>query len=111
MKSSGLPRELERYANVLMSQLAEHAAVCAFSLVSPRLARVLLMSWDRRHSKSYYGTQEFLPFALGEGSLSITSAAGSLQRAGLIEFRRGGLTVRNRDGLEAAALSCHAIDG
>ena len=108
--SAALQRELNRYVYVLMSQLANSAGCLRFHLIGPRLARWLLMSEDRSHSRSFHVTQEFLAFMLGVRRVGITSAAGSLQRAGLIEYRRGEITVLDRDGLEAAACSCYATD-
>ena len=108
--SAALQRALNRYVYVLMSQLANSAGCLRFHLIGPRLARWLLMSQDRSHSKSFHVTQEFLAFMLGVRRVGITSAAGILQRAGLIEYRRGELTVLDRKGLEAAACSCYATD-
>ena len=108
--SAALQRALNRYVYVLMSQLANSAGCLRFHLIGPRLARWLLMSQDRSHSKSFHVTQEFLAFMLGVRRVGITSAAGILQRAGLIEYRRGELTILDRKGLEAAACSCYATD-
>ncbi len=108
--SAALQCGLNRYVYVLMAQLANSAGCLRFHLIGPRLARWLLMSQDRSHSKSFHVTQEFLAFMLGVRRVGITSAAGSLQRAGLIEYHRGELTVLDRDGLEAAACSCYKTD-
>ena len=55
-------------------------------------------------------THEFLAYMLGVRRVGITAAAGTLQRAGLIEYRRGELVVTDRRGLEAAACGCYAED-
>ena len=68
------------------------------------------MSQDRAHSSTINMTQEFLGFMLGVRRVGITEAAGALQRAGLIEYQRGRLTVLDRAGLEAAACTCFATD-
>ena len=108
--SVALQRVMHRYLYVLMSQLASSAACLRFHLISPRLARWLLMSQDRAHNDRFRVTQEFLAYMLGVRRVGITTAAGELQRNGLIEYRRGHLTVLDRKGLEAAACSCYAAD-
>jgi CRP-like cAMP-binding protein len=101
---------LNRYLYVLMVQLGAAAACLRFHLIGPRLARWLLMMQDRAHSDNFYVTHEFLAYMLGMRRVGITAAAGQLQRDGLIEYRRGKMTVLSRRGLEAAACGCYAAD-
>jgi Mn-dependent DtxR family transcriptional regulator len=68
------------------------------------------MSQDRAHSAHFHVTQEFLAYMLGVRRVSVTLSAGAMQRSGLIEYRRGEVTVLDRGGLEAAACSCYAAD-
>jgi Mn-dependent DtxR family transcriptional regulator len=68
------------------------------------------MSQDRARSPTFRITQEFLAYMLGVRRVGITEAAGALQQAGLIEYRRGALTVLDRAGLETAACGCYAED-
>jgi CRP-like cAMP-binding protein len=108
--SATLRRVLDRYLFVLMAQLAASAGCLRFHQIGPRLARWLLMSQDRAHAKSFHVTHEFLAYMLGVRRVGITVAAGGLQRAGLITYHRGEVTVINRSGLEAAACGCYAAD-
>lgn len=109
--SAALQQVLSRYIYVRINQLAASAACVRFHLIGPRLARWLLMSQDRAHADSFRMTHEFLAYMLGVRRVGITTAAGILQRSGLIEYRHGFLTVLDREGLQAAACSCYADDG
>ncbi|MEQ1518147.1 MAG: Crp/Fnr family transcriptional regulator [Usitatibacteraceae bacterium] len=108
--STSLQRGLNRYLYVLMAQLATSAACLRYHQIDQRLARWLLMSQDRAHSAHFRVTQEFLAYMLGVRRVGITGAASTLQRNGLIEYRRGEMEILNRKGLEGAACSCYAAD-
>jgi CRP-like cAMP-binding protein len=108
--SATLRRILDRYLFVLMAQLAASAGCLRFHQIGPRLARWLLMSQDRAHANSFHVTHEFLAYMLGVRRVGITVAAGGLQRAGLITYHRGEVTITDRGGLETAACGCYAAD-
>ncbi len=108
--STALRSTLQRYVYVLMRQLAGSAACLRFHMIGPRLARWLLMSQDRARSDHFHVTHEFLAYMLGVRRVGITTSAGVLQRAGLIEYHHGELHVLDRAGLESAACACYAED-
>ena len=68
-----------------------------------------LLTHDRAGTATFHLTQEFLGYMLGTRRASVTVAAGILQRAGQITYRRGIITILDRPGLEAAACECYAI--
>ena len=109
-RSAGLRRTIHLYIAILMTQLATSAVCLRFHEIGPRLARWLLMSRDRAGADTFRMTHEFLAYMLGVRRVGITAAATRLQRVGLIEYRRGLLTVLNRSGLEAMACPCYAAD-
>jgi CRP-like cAMP-binding protein len=77
--------------------------------VEERLARWLLMSRERIGSDLLPLTQEFLGHMLGTRRSSVSVAASTLQRAGLITYTRGNVTILDKARLEAAACDCHEI--
>ncbi|MEP7101852.1 MAG: Crp/Fnr family transcriptional regulator [Burkholderiales bacterium] len=109
-RSAALRRYIDRYLYVLMAQLATSAACLRFHLIGPRLARWLLMTQDRAQTDAFHVTQEFLAYMLGVRRVGVTTAATALQRAGLIEYTRGAMTVLDRAGLEQVACSCYETD-
>jgi CRP-like cAMP-binding protein len=109
-RSATLQRVLDGYIAVLMAQLATSAVCLRFHQIGPRLARWLLMSHDRTPGDTFRMTHEFLAYMLGVRRVGITTAATNLQRGGLIEYRRGLLTVVDRAGLEQAACACYGAD-
>ncbi|MGC1872034.1 MAG: Crp/Fnr family transcriptional regulator [Acidobacteriaceae bacterium] len=74
-----------------------------------RLGRWLLMVDDSIQSGTIDLTQEFLAQMLGAQRTTVTMVAGTLQRAGLIEYKRGTLHIVNRKELEAAACDCYGV--
>jgi CRP-like cAMP-binding protein len=110
LAGSVLGQVLDRYAAVLMSQLVTSAICQCHHEVAPRLARWLMMNQDRMGPEPLSITQELLGILLGVRRVSITSAAGALQRRGLIAYQRGTLHILDRAGLAAMACACYRSD-
>lgn len=99
---------LNHYVLLQGLHVAQLAACNRLHEIEQRLARWLLMSHDRIGSDVFPITHDLLAQMLGSGRPSITVAAGTLQRAGTIEYTRGAVKILNRKGLERAACECYA---
>ncbi len=108
--SLALRNAVDLRLSLLVAELARSAACSHRHRIGQRLARWLLMTQDRAFSDRFHITHEFLARMLGVRRVGITSAASEMQRAGLIEYRRGDLVVLNRVLLKAAACSCYSAD-
>lgn len=104
-----LGQQIHRFGQKLSMQSAQIAACNRLHEVEERLARWIAMSQDRIHSDTLPLTQEFLAQMLGTRRSSVTVAAGILQKAGLISYTRGSVTILNRQKLEEAACDCYGI--
>ncbi len=104
-----LEKQLHRFGQRLAMQTTQIAACNRLHDVEERLARWILMTQDRLKGDRLPLTQEFLSHMLGTRRASVTVAAGSLQRAGLIAYTRGNVTIRSRKKLEASACDCYGI--
>jgi CRP-like cAMP-binding protein len=103
-----LHRIVSRFMNA-MNVLAFQSVACnALHGAEERCARWLLMVHDRVGADSFLLSHEFLAVMLGVRRPTATIAAGVLQKAGLITYRRGRMTILNREGLEEAACECYA---
>jgi CRP-like cAMP-binding protein len=100
---------LLRYTQVLFNQVAQSAACNRAHAIEQRCARWLLMTHDRVTGDVLPLTHEFLGYMLGVRRESVSVAAEALQRSGLIEYRRGKISIRDRPGLEAASCECYAV--
>jgi CRP-like cAMP-binding protein len=104
-----LDKQLHQYTLELALQGAQLAACNQLHEVNERLARWLLMSQDRVGRSDLSLTQESLSMMLGTRRASVTIAAGILQKAGLITYRRGHVKIQKRASLEGAACECYGI--
>lgn len=98
---------LLRYTNVLMAMMAQTAACNRAHDVKARMARWLLMTHDRVDGNEFPLTQEFLGQMLGVRRPQVSTAGVALQRAGLIKYTRGKISIVDRHGLERAACECY----
>ncbi len=104
-----LQRLLLRYTQALITQMTQTAACNRHHSVEQQLCRWLLSTLDRVPSHELIITQELVASMLGVRREGITEAAGRLQSAGFIRYRRGHISVLNRVGLEAGACECYAV--
>lgn len=104
-----LGRQILRFGQKLAMQTTQIAACNRLHDVDERLARWIVMSQDRMLADTIPLTQEFLGQMLGTRRSSVTVAAGILQKAGLISYTRGSVTILNRQKLEDAACDCYGI--
>lgn len=102
-------RSLQQFSQVMAMQATQIAACNRLHEVEERLGRWLLMSADRVGTHTLALTQELLAQMLGTRRSSVTLAAGILQKAGLISYTRGNVTIVDRPKLEEAACECYAL--
>lgn len=108
-RAGALQRLLLRYTQALITQMAQTAACNRHHSVEQQLCRWLLLTMDRQASNELVMTQELVASMLGVRREGITEAAGNLQRAGFISYRRGHISVLDRSGLETRACECYAV--
>jgi CRP-like cAMP-binding protein len=108
-RDGDLRQLLLRYVLALMNQIAHSASCNRLHEVQERCARWLLLTHDRVSGDSFPLTQEFLAQMLGVHRPTVSVAAGMLQKAGLIEYVRGTITIVDRKGLEAASCRCYKL--
>ena len=104
-----LHRLLLSYTQALVTQMCQTAACNRHHSIEQQLCRWLLLTLDRLPSNELIMTQELVAAALGVRRESITEAAGNLQRAGIVRYRRGHIAVLERRGLEAGACECYSV--
>ena len=100
---------VSRHAQGMINQISQSVACNHLHSIEERTARWLLMTHDRVGQNELLLTQEFLAQMLGVRRPSVTVAAGLLDKAGLITYKRGRITVVDRERLEEAACECYSV--
>ena len=108
-RAGPMQRLLLRYTQALLTQMAQTAVCNRHHSLDQQFCRWLLLSLDRLSSNELVMTQELIANMLGVRREGVTEAAGNVQRAGLITYNRGRITVLDRTGLEARACECYAV--
>ena len=100
---------LLRYTQALITQMSQTAVCNRHHTLDQQLCRWLLLSLDRLDGDELTMTQELIANMLGVRREGVTEAALKLQRAGLISYARGRITMLDRPGLEARSCECYAV--
>jgi CRP-like cAMP-binding protein len=108
-QSDAMRAVMHRYTHAFFNQVAQSAACNQFHSLQQRCCRWLLMTHDRMRSDEFLLTQEFLAMMLGVQRTGVSVAAGALQRAGLIRYRRGVVTMIDRRGLRRSSCECYGV--
>ena len=104
-----LQRLLLLFTSALMTQMVQTTACNRHHSVDQQLCRWMLLSLDRLPSNQISMTQELIGNMLGISSDKVTAAAGVLQKANLIHYDRGRITVLDRPGLENRSCECYSV--
>lgn len=100
---------LLRYTQALITQMAQTAVCNRHHSLDQQLCRWLLLSLDRLRGNQLVMTQELIANMLGVRREGVTECALKLQRAGLISYTRGRITVLDRPGLERRTCECYSV--
>ncbi len=108
-RAGSLMHMLLRYTQAMITQVSQTAVCNRHHSMEQQMCRWLLLALDRLPSQEVVVTQELIAGMLGVRREGITETAGNLQRAGLISYHRGHITVLDRAGLEAHACECYQV--
>jgi len=107
-RGGAFDESIKRYSQGFLTLVMQSTACMALHPVQDRCARWLLMAHDRVHRNEFDLSHEFLAMMLGSTRPTVTVVAGALQKAGLIRYKHGHVTVLDRPGLESAACECYS---
>jgi CRP-like cAMP-binding protein len=99
---------VQLYSQAVIMLMMQSTACMALHSVEQRCCRWLLMTHDRVHRDDFQLSHEFLAMMLGSTRPTVTTVAGALQKAGLIKYVHGHITIVDRQQLEAASCECYA---
>ncbi len=108
-RSASMRLVMHHYAHAFFNQVAQSAACNQFHTIEQRCARWMFMTHDRMQSDEFLLTQEFLAMMLGVQRTGVTAAAATLQRAGLIQYKRGNVSILDRRGLMSHSCECYGV--
>jgi CRP-like cAMP-binding protein len=108
-RSASMRTVMLHYAHAFFNQVAQSAACNHFHSLEQRCCRWMLMTHDRMHSDEFLLTQEFLAMMLGVRRTGVSAAASTLQRAGLIRYKLGNVTIIDRHGLIRRSCECYGV--
>jgi len=108
-RAGSMQHLLLRYTQSLITQMAQTAVCNRHHSVDQQLCRWLLLSLDRLPSDELVMTQELIANMLGVRREGVTAAAGKLQEAGVITYRRGHIKVLDRPKLETMSCECYEV--
>jgi CRP-like cAMP-binding protein len=108
-RGTALTGLLTRYVATLLTHVGQSAACNSHHSVEKRCCRWLLLARDRLAADEFPLTHRFLAAMLGVRRTGVTEVAGTLQRRGLIRYRRGRVSILDPEGLEAASCPCYRV--
>ena len=103
-----LQKLLLRYALKLFNQVSQGAACNNHHSVKQRTARWLLML-DERSGNTLTMTQDLLSKMLGVRRTGVSEIANEIKQQGIIEYKRGKITILDREALEKLACECYQL--
>lgn len=108
-RGGALQTALLRYSEAMLMQTSQSALCNVRHTIEERMCRWMLTVADRRGTDQFDITQEFMATMLGTRRSGVTVIAGSLKAAGLLDYTRGSITLKDREGLEKISCECYGV--